>query len=151
MRAVSDNGEHFGVISTEEALKIAKERGLDLVQITDNVDPPVCKIIDFGKYAYAEKKKKGKSSKPQMKSVRLGFSISEHDMKIRMRSAEKFLKEGDSVRIILPLRGREKALGNVAKEKVAKFIEMVKENNDIKIEGDISREPRGLTVTISKK
>ncbi len=151
VRAVSDKGEHFGVISIDEALKIAKERGLDLVQMTDNVDPPVCKITDFGKYSYAEKKKKGKSSKPQMKSLRLGFSISEHDMGIRMRSAEKFLNDGNSVRIVLPLRGREKALGDVAKEKVNKFLDMVKEKVDIKIEGQISREPRGLTVTIAKK
>ncbi len=151
VRLVSDKGEHFGVVQTQEALKIAKDRNLDLVQMTDNVEPPVCKITDFGKYSYAEKKKKGKSSKPQMKSVRLGFSISQHDMEIRVRSTEKFLNGGNSVRVVLPLRGREKALGDVAKEKMNKFLEMVKEKVEIKIEGQISREPRGLTVTISKK
>ncbi len=151
VRVVSDDGEHVGVLQIEEAIKMAKEKGLDLVQMTGNVIPPVCKITDFGKYAYAENKKKGKSSKPQMKSVRLGFSISDHDMEIRVRSAEKFLKGGNSVRVVLPLRGREKALGEVGKEKMNKFIEMVKEKVDINVEGQISREPRGLTVTISKK
>ncbi len=150
VRVVSDQGEHFGILSTEEALRMAEERGLDLVEVTGNVDPPVCKIIDYGKFSYKEKKK-GKSSKPQMKSVRLGFSISEHDMNTRVRSAIKFLKAGNSVRIVLPLRGREKALGDVAKEKINKFIELVGEEENIRTEGEISREPRGLTVTISKK
>ncbi len=150
VRLVSDDKEHHGVVSIEDALKKAKEKGLDLVQVTDNVEPPVCKIIDYGKFSYKEKKK-GKSSKPQMKAIRLGFSISEHDMEVRVRSAEKFLKGGNSVRIVLPLRGREKALGEVGKEKISKFVEMVKEKEDIRVEGEISREPRGLTVTISKK
>jgi len=154
IRLVSDDGDHFGVVSVEEGLKKAKERELDLVQITDNVVPPVCKIIDHGKYTYEEnkkRKKQEKSSKPQTKSIRLGFSISEHDMEVRVKSVEKFLNEGDSVKIVLPLKGRQKALQGVAREKIQKFLEMVQEKSEIRIEKEMGREPRGLTVTVVKK
>ncbi len=154
VRVVAEEGEHFGVIPIEEALRIAKEKGLDLVQMTDNVTPPVCKIIDYGKYSYKEKKKKkkqDKEKKSQIKSIRLGFSISDHDMEIRVKSAEKFLNEGEAVRVILPLKGRQKALEDVGREKVKKFLEMIQGKREIKIEKDISKEPRGITVTFTKK
>jgi translation initiation factor IF-3 len=152
VRVISAEGENFGVIPTSEALKIAKERGLDLVQVTDNVFPPVCKIIDHGKHLYKENKKKRKQSKtakPQTKSIRLGFAISEHDMMVRVKSAEKFLSQGNSVRIVLPLKGRQKALEGVGREKINKFLEMVQEKTELKTEKQVSKEPRGLTVTIA--
>ncbi len=152
---VMEDGEHVGVISKDKALEMAKEKGLDLVQMTDNnVDPPVCKIIDYGKYAYEEKKKqkkKEKGHKAQVKSIRLGFSISEHDMEIRAKSAEKFLEEGDSVRVVLPLKGRQKALEGVAREKMEQFLDMLQKRTDAKIQKSINKEPRGLTATIIKK
>ncbi len=154
MRLVSDEGEHFGVVKTSEALKKAQERNLDLVQMTDNVIPPVCKITDYGKYSYEEnkkKKKQEKTSKTQVKSIRLGFAISEHDMTIRAKAAEKFLKDGDSVRIVLPLKGRQKALQDVGKEKMETFLKILEEKIEIKIEKSMSKEPRGLTVTVVKK
>ncbi len=154
VRLVSDKGEHFGLVPIMVALEKAKEKGLDLVQITDNVIPPVCKITDYGKYVYEEnkkRKKQEKTSKVQTKSVRLGFAISDHDMKTRTNSAEKFLEEGSSVRVILPLKGRQKALQGVAKEKIESFLKMLEEKIEVKIEKEISREPRGLTVTVTKK
>lgn len=153
VRVVEDKGEHFGVIPLEEALKIAKKKELDLVQVTDNVDPPVCKIIDYGKYAYEENKKKKKQEKknnPQVKSIRLGFSISEHDMETRVNSAEKFLNEGDPVKVVLPLKGRQKALQEVGREKIDRFLEKLRERVELKIEKEVGKEPRGLTVTVSK-
>lgn len=153
VRLVADKGEHFGVIPTGKALEIAKKRNLDLVQVTDNVEPPVCKVIDYGKYAYEEnkkKKKQEKTNKPQVKAIRLGFSISEHDMETRVKSAEKFLNDGDSVKIVLPLKGRQKALQGVAKEKMSQFLEKLQEKIEIKTEKEIGREPRGLTTTVSK-
>jgi len=154
VRLVSDDEGHFGVVPVSEALEKAKEKGLDLVQITDNVVPPVCKITDYGKHVYEEnkkKKKQEKASKVQLKSIRLGFSISEHDMETRAKSAVKFLEEGDSVRIVLPLKGRQKALQEVGKEKIERFLEMLSEKVELKIEKEVSREPRGLTVTVIKK
>ncbi len=154
VRLVSDDEGHYGVVPTEEALRKAKEKGLDLVQITNNVKPPVCKIIDYGKYSYEENKKRKKQEKgpqAQVKSIRLGFSISDHDMETRMKSAEKFLDEGDSVRVVLPLRGRQKALEGVGREKMKKFLSLLQEKMEIKIEKDVGKEPRGLTATIIKK
>ncbi len=154
VRLVSDDGEHFGVVPIKEALIKAKERDLDLVQMTDNVTPPVCKITDFGKYSYEEskkRKKQEKASKSQVKSIRLGFAISDHDMEIRVKSAEKFLNDGSSLRIVLPLRGRQKALQDVGKEKIESFLNMLQEKTEIKIEKEVSKEPRGLTVTVIKK
>lgn len=154
VRLVTDDGEHFGVVSIEEALKKAQEKELDLVQMTSNVTPPVCKITDSGKYSYEEskkRKKQEKTSKVQVKSIRLGFSISEHDMEVRVKAAEKFLNNGDMVKVIVPLKGRQKALVPVGKEKLEHFIEKINNKVEIKKEKDISKEPRGLTITILKK
>jgi translation initiation factor IF-3 len=154
VRLVSDDGEHFGVVSIKDALKKAKERDLDLVQMTDNVIPPVCKITDFGKYSYEEnkkRKKQEKASKSQVKAIRLGFAISAHDMEVRVKAGEKFLNEGSSLRIVLPLKGRQKALQDVGKEKIESFLNMLQEKVEVKIEKEVSKEPRGLTVTVIKK
>ncbi len=154
VRLVAEDGEHFGVVGIAEALKKAEERGLDLVQMTNNVDPPVCKITDFGKYSHEEnkkKKKQEKTSKVQIKSIRLGFAISEHDMEVRVKAAEKFLEKGDMVKVIIPLKGRQKALGTVAREKLAYFLDKINQKIETKIEKDISQEPRGLTATVTKK
>ena len=139
----------------EEALRTAYERNLDLIQVTDKVDPPVCKIVDYGKYVYQERKKEKSATKKQkiseLKGIRLGFNISQHDMEIRARQAEKFLKGGDKVRINIVLRGREKALGNFAKEKINKFLEILQGFAQYKIEREVKREPRGFSTIISKQ
>jgi translation initiation factor IF-3 len=153
VRVIDETGKQLGVISSEEALRIAQERNLDLIQVTEKVEPPVCKIGDYGKYLYQEEKK-GKSAKKhkggELKGIRLTFNISLHDLETRVRQAEKFLSKGDKVRIELPLRGRQKALGDFAKEKVGKFLEILKNTTPIKIERELKREGRGLTMIISK-
>lgn len=144
----------MGIIPLQDALKMARERGLDLIQVTEKVIPPVCKIYDYGKYLYQEEKKERKAKKQkggEVKGVRLGFNISSHDLEIRTRQAEKFLKEGNVIRVELPLRGREKALGDFAKEKMNKFLEILKTLIPIKIERELKREQRGFTMIISKQ
>ncbi len=154
MRVVTADGEYVGVLSKEEALKEAKKRNLDLVEISPSASPPVCKIIDHGKYKYRQQKKEQqksqKSHQPELKTLKLSFSISDHDMEVRAKSAKKFLKRGDRVRVVLPLRGRENALQKTAEKKMKKFIEMIKEEVDLRIDKDLEKEPRGLTMTISK-
>lgn len=155
MRVITADGEYVGVLNRDEALKEADSRGLDLVEISPNANPPVCKIIDHGKYKYRQQKKEQKQSQkshqPELKTLKLSFSISEHDMGIRAKNAKKFLSRGDRVRVVLPLRGRENALKGKAKEKMVKFVEMIREDVDTKIEKDIKKEPRGLTMTLTKK
>jgi translation initiation factor IF-3 len=153
VRLIGPDGKQLGIFNLKEALEKAREAGLDLVQVTDKVTPPVCKIMDYGKYLYQQKKKERKMRRVQsgeLKNIRLTFNISEHDMETRAGMAEKFLKEGDKVRIELVLRGREKALSDFAKQKVNKFLEILKKSTPIKIERELKKEARGLTMIITR-
>ena len=153
VRLVDETGKQAGVISFQEALRMAEERNLDLIQVTERAEPPVCKIMDYGKYLYwlRKKEKTAKGSRSsELKGIRLGFNISLHDLETRARQAEKFLKKGDRIRIEMVLRGREKALGDFAKGKINQFLEILEKVIPIKIERGLKREPRGFTMIISK-
>lgn len=151
VRVIDEEGKNLGIFSLEEALKIAREKNLDLVQVTDKADPPVCKLIDYGKYLYwLQKKKKGQQKESKVKIVRLGFNISPHDLETKANQVEKFLNQGDKVKIEMLLRGREKGLENFAKEKISKFLEILKGRVPIKFEGELKKEPKGFTIIIIK-
>ncbi len=143
----------MGVFPLEKAIEMAREKGLDLVQITDKVTPPICKIIDHGKYLYQQKKKErhAKTSQSELKGIRLKFGISPHDIETRAKSAIKFLTKGNRVKIELPLRGRQKALGKFAEDKIKQFIETIEKVVPIKVEKELKREGRGYTMIIVKK
>lgn len=137
----------------EKALQEARERNLDLIQVTEKTVPPVCKIMDYGKYLYQQQKKEKLTTKKQggeIKGIRISFNMAQHDLQVRARQAEKFLKAGNKVRIEMRLRGREKALGNVAKEKIVKFLEIMGSLMQYKTERELKREPRGFTMIIFK-
>jgi translation initiation factor IF-3 len=154
LRLIDEMGEQMGIISLEEALRIARERNLDLIQVTEKVTPAVCRLGDYGKYLYREEKKEKATHKHkggELKGIRLTFNISQHDLETRVRQTEKFLKRGNRVRVELPLRGRQKALQNFAKEKIEKFLEILKGIVPIKIEQELKREPRGFTMIITKQ
>lgn len=127
---VDENGEKIGIMPTQEALKLAKEKGLDLLEIAPTAKTPVCKIMDYGKYQYQQEKlarqQKAKTKQVEVKGIRLTFKMSDHDMEIRANQTEKFLKEGNKVKIELVLRGREKSMKEFAKEKLQKFIGFIK-------------------------
>lgn len=153
VRLIDETGKQLGVVPLVKALQKAKERNLDLVQVTEKVDPPVCKIIDYGKYLYQLEKKERSIKKHragEIKGIRLSFNISEHDLEIKARQAEKFLKKGNIVRIEMKLRGREKTLQGFAKEKIKKFLAVLEKSLPIKIERELKMQPRGLTMIISK-
>jgi translation initiation factor IF-3 len=153
IRFIDETGKQVGIISLTEALEIAKERNLDLIQVTEKVEPPVCKLGDYGKYLYLKEKKEKsiqKQKNSELKGIRISFNISLYDMETRAQLAKNFLNKGNRVKIDLPLRGREKAHGDFAKEKVNKFLELLKESVPIKIEKELKREPRGFTIIISK-
>lgn len=153
VRVIDKEGKQLGVFPLEEALKMAKESGLDLVQITDKVEPPICKIVDYGKFLYEMKKKekKIKGRQIEMKTIRLSFNISLHDLQTKGNQAIKFLKEGHPLMIEMILRGREKLFENVAKEKFEKFLEIVKQNLEIKVDEPLKKVPKGFITRISKK
>ena len=109
---IDENGDMRGVMGIREALAIAEEANLDLVNVSPNAEPPVCKILDFGKYRY-ELQKKDKMAKKnqktmQVKEVRLSTFIEEHDVNVKANTAIKFLKDGDKVKVSLRFRGRER-------------------------------------------
>ena len=102
MRVISETGEQLGVMNIFPAIDLAKSKGLDLIQVTEKVEPPVCRIANYGKYLYQQQKKEKKISKPrggELKEIRLTFNISPHDMETRATQAKKFLEEGDKVKI----------------------------------------------------
>lgn len=153
LRLIDENGKQLGVVSFDEAARLAIERHLDLIQVTEKVDPPVCRLGDFGKYLYQEEKKNRgikKQKGGEVKGIRLTFNISDHDLETRANQAKKFLEKGDLVRIELRLRGREKALQGFGKEKITKFMEILGKIIPTKVEKGIMKEPRGFSMIISK-
>jgi translation initiation factor IF-3 len=111
IRLIGVNGEQIGILSTKEALQMAINVNLDLVNIAPTATPPVCKIMDYGKYRYEQQKKDKEARKNQkiveLKEIRLSATIDEHDYQTKLRNVQKFLKEGDKVKLTIKFRGRE--------------------------------------------
>ena len=143
IRLIGADGENVGVVSPERALQMAEAAGLDLVEISPNATPPVCKIMDFGKFKYETQKKEAEARKKQkiieVKEVKFRPNTDTHDYEVKMRNVFKFLENGDKVKITLRFRGREMAhqnLGRELLERVAKDTEEVgKVENFPKMEG----------------
>lgn len=130
IRLVGADGEMIGVVTLREGLVMAEEAGLDLVEVSPNAEPPVCKILDYGKFKYEAQKKKNEAKKKQkvieVKEIKLRPSIDDNDYGVKMRNMRKFLEEGDKVKVTLRFRGRELAhqdLGMKVLEKVRDDLE----------------------------
>jgi translation initiation factor IF-3 len=142
-----------GVVSRNEALEMAADAGLDLVEIAPNADPPVCKILDFGKYKYEEQKKKNEAKKKQkvieVKEVKFRPSIDDHDYDVKMRSMQKFIGEGDKVKVTMRFRGRELAHQELGMDVLMR----VKDDLDAvaKVEQFPRMEGRQMTMVVSPK
>jgi len=111
VRLIGEDGEQLGVVLLQKALQMAYERGLDLVQVASTMTPPVCRLLDYGKYKYEQTKKERKAKRGQrvglLKEVRLRPKIEEHDLQAKIRTTKKLLEEGNKVRLFLRFRGRE--------------------------------------------
>jgi translation initiation factor IF-3 len=125
VRLIDENGEQVGVVSRDDALRAAENAALDLVEVSPNADPPVCKILDFGKLKYEQQKKKNEARKKQktieVKEIKMRPNIDTHDYDVKMRAIHRFLGEGDKVKVTLRFRGRELAhqeLGHKLLERV---------------------------------
>lgn len=155
VRLIGEEGQQLGVFSLQDALENAKGKNLDLIMITDKAIPPICKIGDYGKYLYSLQKKERKniagSKRGETKNIRLSFNISDNDLNTRILAGEKFLNKGDKINVELRLKGRQKQLANIGFGKIKKYIELLGEKLEIKIEKEIKKEPKGLSVTILKK
>ena len=130
IRLIDHEGENQGVVTPEDAIRMARDVGLDLVEISPNASPPVCKIMDFGKFKYETQKKAVEAKKKQkvieIKEVKFRPNIDVHDYEVKMRNVTRFLEDGDKVKVTLRFRGREMAhldLGRGVLERIAKDVE----------------------------
>ena len=150
---IGPDGAQLGIVSAREAMAKAQEAGLDLVKIAPQAKPPVCKIIDYGKYRYElarkEKEAKKKQKTTQVKEIRLSTFIEDHDIMVKAKTGAKFLKDGDKLKVSLRFRGREKDYVARGMEVMNKFAEAVSEV------GDIDKKPnfegRSLTMILTPK
>lgn len=153
VRLIGADGKQVGIVPVEEALRQARVAELDLVEVNAAVVPPVCRLIDYGKYQYDhdkhERESKKKQKRVEIKGVRISFKMGEHDRHLRKTAAEKFLGEGHKVRVEMVLRGREKALARRGVEVMETFLQELEAL--AKREEPIARSPRGLTTTIVPK
>ena len=153
VRVVNADGEMLGVISKQEGIEIAFEAGLDLVEVSPNADPPVCKVLDYGKYKYEAQKKANEARKKQkvidVKEIKMRPGIDEHDYQVKMRSVRRFLDEGDKVKMTIRFRGREMA----HQELGMKVLDRVREDVDelAKVEQFPKSEGRLMTMVIAPK
>lgn len=131
IRLIGENGEQLGIMSSREAMKLAREAELDLVKIAPNAKPPVCKIIDYGKYRYElarkEKEAKKKQRTMEVKEVRLSPNIDVNDLNTKANQARKFIMKGDRVKVSLRFRGRELAHVNYSKQILDNFYEKLED------------------------
>jgi len=131
VRLIDSNGEQIGILSSKKALEIAAEKKLDLVKIAPKAKPPVCKIMDYGKYKYEQAKKEKEAKKKQktitLKEVRLSLKIEDHDLNTKARNAIKFLENGDKVKVSLRFKGRELGHTELGVEVLNKFYSIVEE------------------------
>ena len=125
LRVISDDGEQLGIMSAEEALKIAEEKELDLVKISPMAKPPVCKIMDYGKFRFEQAKREKEAKKNQrvmdVKEIRMSPSIGENDLQTKLKAALKFLADGDRVKVSIRFRGREMAHTNLGEQILRDF------------------------------
>ena len=143
VRLISEAGEQLGIMSAADALNIAIEKDLDLVKISPNAVPPVCKIMDYGKYRFEQIKREKEAKKNQrvveIKEVRMSPSIDVNDFNVKLRNAQKFLKDGDRVKVTVRFRGREMAHTEIGEELLKKFAEQCGEiatvDKNAKLEG----------------
>ena len=153
IRLVDLDGEMVGVLSAEEGLQMAIDAGLDLVEVSPNADPPVCKILDYGKFKYEQQKKRNEARKKQkiieVKEIKMRPGIDEHDYQVKMRSMRRFLGDGDKVKVTIRFRGREMA----HQELGMKVLDRVCDDLDelIKVEMVPQMEGRLMTMVLAPK
>ncbi|MDR1032991.1 MAG: translation initiation factor IF-3 [Candidatus Nomurabacteria bacterium] len=146
VRVVDSNGKQLGVMSTAEARKLALEAGVDLVEISPSTNPPVVKIIDWGKYQYHKLKEQKKSKSSELKQMRLGLKIGSNDLDIKIRKIKKFLADGDRVKIMVVFKGREMAHKELGFDLMEKVLDML---SDVAVTADQKPQMAGRNLSIN--
>lgn len=152
VRLIDENGENFGVVATLTALKMAREADLDLVIISPNQEPPVAKIMDYGKYKYELEKKAKEAKKKQhtveIKEIKIRYKIDTHDYQVRIKNIKKFIAQGNKVKIVVMLRGREMQHSNLAFDLANRFLTDL-EGEPIVVEKRAQLEGRNVTLFLA--
>lgn len=153
IRVIDSDGSQLGVISPDEALSLAEERELDLVLVSETAKPPVCRIMDYGKYKFEQEKKAREAKKKQhtadVKEVKMRYKIDEHDYKVRVNQAQRFLKSGDKVKATITFRGREIQHVNLAHDLLDRMATDLKDFAEI--QQAPKREGRNMMMLLSPK
>lgn len=153
IRLIGDDGEQLGIVSSNEGLEMAESKHLDLVMIAPQAKPPVCKIMDYGKYLYEIQKREKEARKKQkvisIKEIRLSPGIEEHDINVKCKNAEKFLKDGDKVKVTVRFRGREADYSHFGEELLRKIADKLQEVSVIEKEPKL--EGRNMSMTLTPK
>ncbi|MBC1194158.1 translation initiation factor IF-3 [Microcystis aeruginosa BLCCF158] len=153
IRVIDSDGSQLGVITPAEALRVAEEKELDLVLVSETASPPVCRIMDYGKYKFEQEKKAREAKKKQhtadIKEVKMRYKIDEHDYNVRVNQAQRFLKAGDKVKATITFRGREIQHSNLAEELLAR---MAKDLEDVaEVQQAPKKEGRNMMMMLSPK
>jgi translation initiation factor IF-3 len=155
VRVIDEEGQNIGVMATPEAVRLAREREMDLVEVFPKADPPIAKILDYGKFLYQKdkeaRKQKAKQKKVEIKGIRLSLRISPHDRDVRLNQAKDFLESGDKVKIEIILKGRERQYGGMARENINQFINSLNQLVSTKIEQPLSFQGGRLSVTVTRQ
>jgi translation initiation factor IF-3 len=153
VRLIDSDGNAIGIVSLSEALKAAAEKDLDLVNIAPNAEPPVCKIMDYGKYLFDANKREKEARKKQkvidIKEVRLSLGIGDHDLQVKVKSAIKFLQDGDKVKLTVKFFGREMNFTAAGEELIKRFADSVADYGTM--EKNPKMEGRRMSVMFSPK
>lgn len=153
VRLIGSDGEQLGIMSSQDALKIADDEGLDLVMISPKAEPPVCKVVDFGKYRYEQMQKEKQAKKNQkvveIKEIRLSPNIDTNDVNTKVNAAKKFLSKGDKVKVTLRFRGREMAHMADSKHILDDFAAALAD--DAVVEKPAKVEGRSMSLVLAKK
>ena len=153
VRVISSNGKQIGIISIREALNHAEDEGFDLVEVSPDANPPVCKIIDYGKLKYKEQKSKKEAKKKQktieVKEIKMRPGIDKHDYEVKIKALSKFISGGNKVKVSLRFRGREMAHKNIGRAMILRLIEDVAEKGVV--EGNPKMEGNHMFVIFSDK
>ena len=150
---IGPDGAQIGIVATEKALELAEEEGLDLVEVAPQANPPVCRIMDYGKYKYEESQKAKRAKKKQhviqVKEIKIRPKIEDHDFEFKLRHAGKFLSKNNKVKVTLMFRGREITHADLAIAVMERFAERLEEDGIV--ESPIKREGRNLVMVISPR
>ena len=153
MRVTSASGEQLGIMATRDALRMAEEQHLDLVEVAPKAKPPGCRIMDFGKYRYEQQKREKEAKKKQkivtIKEVKLRPNIEQHDFNVKLKNALRFLEEGNKVKVTIMFRGRELSHPELGREVLDRVSEQLKEL--VAIERDAKLEGKNMTMILAPK